>query len=244
MPSNASSYKDRFYERYATSHLVTIDGEATVALFHTQSKLVYRSVKRFLPVDRSAKVIDVGCGNGTLVYALQKVGYTHAMGIDVSRELVDQAKRFGVTNVRQLSVWDLTTSNDQYDMIILRDVIEHFGKEEIISLMNDLHRILAPAGRVLIHVPNAESPFFGRIRYGDFTHDIAFCQRSLAQLFNISGFVHHEFYSDPPSVTGLRTFFRFVLWKHIEWLFRVLLYAELGGWRRIVTQNIYAICQR
>ena len=37
-------------------------------------------------------------------------------------------------------------------------------------------RALKPGGRWILHTANAESPFYGRVRYGDITHEQAFTQ--------------------------------------------------------------------
>jgi SAM-dependent methyltransferase len=64
------------------------------------------------------------------------------------------------------------------DAVIAFDVLEHFGRDELIPLVDAVHRVLRPGGRWIIHVPNGESPFFGSIRYGDLTHELAFTRQS------------------------------------------------------------------
>ncbi len=59
------------------------------------------------------------------------------------------------------------TPNASLDVVIAFDVIEHFTKTEMISLVDEVHRVLKPSGRWVIHMPNAESPFGSRILFGD-----------------------------------------------------------------------------
>jgi SAM-dependent methyltransferase len=128
-----------------------------------------------------------------------------------------------------------------YDALILRDVVEHFTREQIIEVLELCRTALRPGGIVIVQVPNAESPFFGRIRYGDFTHELAFTQSSLAQLFNVIGFEDLRVYPTEPVVRGLRSLGRSALWSVVKAFYRVLLFAELGRGQWIFTQGLIAV---
>jgi cyclopropane fatty-acyl-phospholipid synthase-like methyltransferase len=56
------------------------------------------------------------------------------------------------------------------------DVIEHLTRQELFDLLDSVYRVLAPGGVCLVHVPNAEGLYGMRIRYGDFTHELAFSE--------------------------------------------------------------------
>ena len=96
-----------------------------------------------------------------------------------------------------------------------------------------------------MQVPNAESPFFGRIRYGDLTHEIAYCVSSLNQLLRMSGFADVRCFPVRPAGLGFKSCIRFILWRLIEAAMKLCLYSEIGsdGRNSIVTQNIIAIGQ-
>src|SRR5436309_248437 len=55
---------------------------------------------RYLPLlndlERSAPVLEIGCGAGGLLAYLERRGFSHAMGIDISAEQIDRAHRRGV----------------------------------------------------------------------------------------------------------------------------------------------------
>jgi hypothetical protein len=70
----------------------------------------------------------------------------------------------------------------------------------------DIRPLLPPpsAGYVAVaRVPNAVSPFGGRIRYGDFTHETWFTARSVRQLAAASGFGPVEVIGCSPPVHGV-----------------------------------------
>ena len=50
------------------------------------------SVTELLGVDKGGRILDLGCGNGTLTKTLQNKGYL-VIGMDASRELLDIAKK-------------------------------------------------------------------------------------------------------------------------------------------------------
>ena len=66
-----------------------------------------------------------------------------------------------------LSVY-LADKHATFDIIFARDVIEHFKKDEVLEIFCASYQALKPGGVLIVQVPNGESPFSGRIRYGDF----------------------------------------------------------------------------
>ena len=239
------SFKDTFYDRYASTHLVHRKGTPSLEGFRYASAAWARHFGPLLPADRDASIIDVGCGSGGLVWWLHQRGYRHAEGIDVGAEVIEAARALGVPNVSQADLRvHLETRPGVYDAVILRDVIEHFTREEILQILGLVQRALRPGGSIIIQVPNAESPFFGRIRYGDFTHETAFCASSLVQVFQMTGYGNIRLRPAGPVVRSLRSLFRVGLWKGVEAVYRLCLFAEVGRGHRIVTQGIIAAADR
>jgi SAM-dependent methyltransferase len=187
-------------------------------------------------------IIDIGCGSGSVTWWLQQNGFMNAEGIDISSEQIEEGRRLGVNNIKQADAVEyLKDRQDFYDVIFLRDFLEHFHKDEIIELLDICRKSLKDKGCLIIQTPNAESPFFGRIRYGDLTHEIAFSVSSLSQLLRGAGFNEVQFSSYEPIIVGIKSIIRFLLWKIIEAFYKTLLSIEIGRGKRIVTQNIIAI---
>jgi len=239
------TYKDDFYKKYVSTHIVGRKPVPTLEYFRMKQVVWQNIFGRFLPQDKQAKIADLGCGDGKIVWWLQEIGFENAVGVDVSAEQVETASRLGVKNISHtdLKVF-LKNKTNYYDMLILRDVIEHFNKKEILDVLEVCRDALRDRGSLIIQVPNAESPFFGRIRYGDFTHEIAFCSSSLSQVFNIVGLTQHEFHSVEPIFRGGRSILRRVLWKVAKGLYKMLLFTELGPGERIVSQDLLAVATK
>ena len=239
------SYKDKFYARYYSTHVVPRKGATSQVQLEQRARYYQRDWSKLLPTNKQAKIIDIGCGNGSMVWWLQKIGYAYAEGIDYSDELIEVARNFGIKNVTQADLMDfLITKRDCYDTIILRDVLEHFSKEMILDILMLCHASLKQEGQLILQVPNADTPFFGRIRYGDFTHELAFNKSSLQQLLGVMEFRNIRFYSTEPMITDVRSFLRFVMWKSLEALYRTMIYVESGHRNAIVTESIIAIAER
>lgn len=128
-------------------------------------------------------------------------------------------------------------------MVIAFDVIEHFTRDELLPFVDEVHRVLKPGGRWIIHVPNGESPFFGSIRYGDMTHELAFTRTSLAQLLLASGFTEMRSFEVQPVVHGAKSALRWLLWRGFRSLLRLYIAAETGdaGGGHIFSQNLLAV---
>lgn len=234
--------KKPFYSRYQSIHLHHEKGEISKDVLDTQQSIYKKRFGSFLPEDKTERILDVGCGFGSLVYSLNQMGYVNTIGFDISYEQIDVADSLDIQNVYQADLWEeLPPFHKEFGLVFLRDVIEHFTNEEIIKILSLCWRILKEGGKLVIQVPNAESPFFGRIRYGDFTHETAFTERSLTQILAMIGFSQIELQSVEPFRFSLKSTIRTVLWKILQSLYRLALDIELGRKKRIVTQNILAI---
>ena len=236
------TFKDRFYRNYTSTHIAGRKGEATLEGFQREFPTWDKHFGRLLSPDHGSRILDVGCGRGGMVYWLQQRGYRNASGIDLSAEQVETARRLGIPNVQQAEVREyLAARRGHYDALVLRDVLEHFTRDDIVEVLELCRSAIRPGGVLIVQVPNAESPFFGRIRYGDFTHELAFSISSVTQLFNVVGFEDPRVYPTDPAIAGVRSLVRSVLWAGVKAFYRLLLFAELGRGRWIFTQGLIAV---
>jgi SAM-dependent methyltransferase len=202
-------------------------------------------IRRHFPPDRGAKVIDFGCGHGALVQAARHAGYVNIVGVDHSAGQVAAARRHGIDGIREgdarATARELPDSS--HDVVVAFDLIEHFTKQEVLGFADEVLRILKPAGRWIVHVPNGEALFGGRVRYGDFTHEGAYTRQSLGQLSSAVGFSSIRCFEDTPVAHGVRSAARWVLWKGIRAILRFYLAVETGtgGSRLILSQNLLAV---
>lgn len=109
-------------------------------------KLIFLS-KLNLPINKNAKILDLGCGSGKSVYALLDLGYTDVSGYDIVDylELRDEEdRRFFYINSEKSLPFDL----DTFDFVFSDQVFEHVLDQK--TLCSELFRIMKP-GAISIH---------------------------------------------------------------------------------------------
>jgi len=241
------NYQDKFFSKYISIHLGNVYGDAHAEIGRVKNQFpVWR--KYFgghLPGDKNSAVIDIGCGNGGLVYWLRGLGYQNAEGIDISEEQVAVAKKMGIQNIQQADMFDyLKNKKGNFDLIFMRDIIEHIGKEDVLKVLEIIFSSLKSGGALIIQTPNAGSPLFGRLRYGDFTHESSFTADSLYQILIMTGFCEIQTYPAGPVIHGLKSFIRYILWRLIQLGIRFYLIVEAGSARGIFTQSIITFAKK
>ena len=239
-----SVYRTRIYNNYVNARTTTLAPQSLDGLKPRASAL-RRLIQRHFPPDRQATVTDLGCGHGAIVHFARQAGYVNTRGVDGSPEQVAAARRLGIDGVVEGDLLDTLAKlpDTSQDCIVAFDVIEHFTRDELIGLVDEVRRVLKPGGRWIIHVPNGESPFAGRMRYWDLTHELAFTRTSIAQLMYSSGFSDVHSYEDEPIPHGVKSLIRLVLWKGFRALLRIYLAVETGdtGREAIFSQNFLTV---
>ncbi len=198
-----------------------------------------RDIRPVLPGPICGPVVDIGCGQGDLVRLILADGYD-ASGIDISPEQVALARARGLNQVREGDYRDwLADRAAEIAAVTATDLLEHLEKDEVLETFDLVSRALVAEGVFVGRVPNAASPFGGRIQYGDFTHETFFTARSIRQVAAAAGFGSVVVKPCPPAPHGLVSAARIALWKPISGIYKVALAAETGlicG--HIVTQNL------
>jgi SAM-dependent methyltransferase len=97
-----------------------------------------------------ARVLDVGCGSGALLNAIERErSPERAIGIDLSLAMAALARRrLGSSDVIVADAEGLPFSNEQFD-VILSSSSFHFWPNQLRAL-TDFRRVLRPNGRIVI----------------------------------------------------------------------------------------------
>jgi methionine biosynthesis protein MetW len=166
-------------------------------------------------IDNEAKVLDVGCYDGTFLELMKPITWS-LYGIEGSQSAVEAANKKGlnVTRVDLERAWDYAEKN--FDIIYIGEVIEHIVDTD--HLINEVHRRLKPGGKLIITTPNLASfakrvlLFFGKNPYQEasFTfperaagHLREYTADLLQQFIENKGFTHSQTRSD---ILGLPQF--------------------------------------
>lgn len=244
---SVDDYRTRIYANYVQAREKPLAPRALAGLV-PRAPYLRKLIRTHFPADKDAVIIDLGCGHGALIHFARETGYHNVRGVDGSAEQVAAAERLGIEGVEEGDVAEAlhNTSDASQDVVIAFDLIEHFTKAEVIPLVDEVFRVLKPGGRWIVHVPNAEGPFGARIRYSDFTHELAFTRTSLDQLLRASGFARVDCFEDRPVPHGLKSFVRAGLWNviRVQLLFYTAVETGVFDRKAAFSQNLLAVAMK
>lgn len=241
-----NEYRKRIYSEYVSDSY----GE-----FHSFNEKEYKRTDKyykknhykFLPDDKEARILELGCGGGHCFHALKSLGYKNYTAVDASRQCVEITKSIGAPKV---ILGDLTeyldNCNGKYDVVIMNDVIEHFTKEEVFHVLDGIYSVLEKGGCVLLKTDNMSNPFVGADgRYIDFTHEIGFTPMSIKQVLMAAGFerikvVGTNIYVLNPIISGIA----YAVSKILSILLRILFVFYGRTTTKIFEKDILAIAYK
>jgi len=102
-------------------------------------------------IDKSARILDIGCGGGPLLLDLKAAGFTNVYGLDFSKEAVDKCIERGLTNVFVMDGHSPEFERESFDVVIASDSLEHLEHE--MQALHNWNTILKPDGLLFIFVP-------------------------------------------------------------------------------------------
>lgn len=126
-------------------------------------------ISRKLGLRPGMRLLDVGCGWGTMAMHAAVEHGAHVVGVTISEEQADLARRrvaeAGLSDQVEIRVQDYRDVHDgPYDAISSIGMFEHVGRERMARYFRDLHGLLRPGGRLLNHAISRPDPtVHGRI---------------------------------------------------------------------------------
>lgn len=239
------NYRDRLYSKYVGTHTNSLYGDISIEKIKYQFSLWNYYFGRFFPNNKSKKILDIGCGNGDLIYWIQSLGFKEAYGIDISDDQVSLANRLGIPHILQTDLFIFLKERENfYDVVVARDILEHLSKNEVINALDLVFNALRSDGTLIIQTLNAENIFWGRLRHADFTHEVAFTKESLRQVLIATGFNDINIYPQKPMIHGFISFIRYICLGFVVLFFKFYLSLETGSSKGIFTQNIIAVAKK
>jgi len=158
--------------------------------------LIRRDILDMIPTTAKC-VLDLGCGTGNLGKALKARQTCHVAGVELNKDAAAiAAKALDKVYCDNLNRLDLSQEKQQYDCLILGDILEHLVAPW--SVLTKTVAALVPDATVIASVPNVAHPWIisqlqkGLFRYEpagilDVTHLRFFTKTTIGQLFYKAG---------------------------------------------------------
>ncbi|HWY60619.1 MAG TPA: class I SAM-dependent methyltransferase [Rhizomicrobium sp.] len=103
----------------------------------------YRSyLHSFLRSNRIGSVVDLGCGDWQIARHMDWTGIDYT-GVDVSSVALDSARQFARPGVRFLHANALTDALPPADLLIAKDVLQHWSNDDILAFLPKLRNYRA-----------------------------------------------------------------------------------------------------
>ena len=183
--------RDIGYQDYYQNHFRYIWGnerKASKEVFHNWSvSKQYEFIMKYSQgLKKSSKILDIGCGCGTLVYKFSKEGYD-CTGIDYDDYNLEYGRSIGL-NLLNCSLGDLEHSK-KYALVIMNHSFEHVNNPN--QYLRIIYEMLEDNGYLFIEVPCIQNSCYGT----DIMHSILFSHIFNFTLQSLSNLLGKESFS-------------------------------------------------
>jgi len=171
---------------YEQGDCYNIKDSSKPRILHSYHKIFLNSHKN---LGNSTKVLDLGCGTGEFLAALQK-NKIEVWGTDIDKEAINIAREsFDLKNVYPLPVEEFikTIPLPLFDFITMFEVLEHIDSPWFI--LTEAKKLLKPDGRLIISMPSKERIFVNLSSWDfPFHHLSRWSEKSMKNILDLAGY--------------------------------------------------------
>lgn len=180
-------------------------------------------LKDHLPADKSARILDIGCGDGDVLLDLKRQGYANCSGVEIDKKSIDACRQKGLSNVEAIS--DLAAylfdKRGAFDLIYMKEVIYYFPEDKLAIYLKAIKDALKDDGTLIVEVFNGAMLTGAFFKYKDYRIKYVLTEHSLRRMLEDSGFrVTKVFGAEFLSSSVKR-----VIWKALRYLWTLVLRA-------------------
>lgn len=142
-------WNEEMYSRFPTKN--AYENKSFIVRFIEQARV--RTVLKFSDIQKSDKVIEIGCEGG---YLLKKMpSAQEVVGLDIARNALEDARNFVKSDKIKFVCADASNipfEDFYFDKVICSQTLEHVDNPD--RVVKEMFRIVKPGGIVVISVPN------------------------------------------------------------------------------------------
>ncbi len=131
-----------------------------ISLFSRKKPKKYAAVANYVEKRRPAKVLDIGCGYGSLSIYFSLLGI-YSTGIDIGLKGLQTAQEFcKLINLKNIDFQEMDACNitvQGYDVAVSTDVYEHLPHTAQTAHLKSVYQALTADGVYLIRAPHAKN---------------------------------------------------------------------------------------
>ncbi|MCX7014571.1 MAG: class I SAM-dependent methyltransferase [Candidatus Sumerlaeota bacterium] len=120
------------------------------------------------------RILDVGCGFGRTLKALQDRGYS-ALGVEINREILGLLRADGVACVSLEEFDALPPVEKEFQVVIINHVIEHFVPADLLAFLDHYVACLSRGGLLIVSSPLLSASFYNDFDHVKPYHPYGFC---------------------------------------------------------------------
>ena len=188
---------------YQTQARGLLTEDSLLARFRKLGKWYDGRLKRYLPVDKQARCLDVPCGFGNFLYFLKGKGYQNIQGIDLDSKQVELAKLVGLPAEQGDAFQILSGEGASFDLVTSLDFIEHLDKGKVLEFLSLIYDGLKPGGTIILRAPCGDGPFGAHDAWNDLTHQWGMTSNVVRTLLEMHGFEQVRILDERPQPGGI-----------------------------------------
>ncbi len=125
-------------------------------LYKIAEKSNYENIYSLLEKNIEAKLLDLGCDDGTISLEIAKtIGTKNIFGVEIVDEKIQIAKSNGMIIEKADLNNVLNFESNFFDVVVANQVIEHLYNSDV--FLEEIYRILKPGGYAIISTENGSS---------------------------------------------------------------------------------------
>ena len=136
-------------------------GERMIPECNYDEEIYLEHMSRYIFASQFVKdkvTLDIACGSGYGADFLSKEGARRIIGIDISNETINYCKKkYSHDNISFLigNVENIPIKNNEIDVIISMETIEHVDEKAQLSFISEISRIMKNDGVFIVSTPNS-----------------------------------------------------------------------------------------